>query len=136
MTPFETIVGLVSLSNGLISIKRWLQSQRGEEHVNGKQLLQQLNQEQQNTTPSPDTTDAIRSAGDTIIDVLDGRIKRARRKLEERLDDPFLPRERAGIIVDQADDEICWALELIRRYNHGTLPSKELQDLWGKHGCK
>jgi hypothetical protein len=128
--------GVFSLSDVITGIKGWLKSRPNEERINGRELLQQLNQERLGTEPSPDSTVAISAAGDAIIDVLNGRIKRARKKLEEKLDDPYLPIDRVGIIVDQADDEICWALELIRKYNHGTLPSKELQDLWAKHGCK
>jgi hypothetical protein len=130
-TAAAFLSALASASTIAKNVRDWLVTGSAPDK---QAVLEQADEAGASLASDSQARDFVLRITDQVFNPIDGRIKRARKKLEEVLGDPYLPKERRRVVMDECDESICEALNDIKRYNGGTLP-EHLQEFWDEHGC-
>jgi len=130
-TAAAFLSALASVSTIAKNVRDWL---RTDQAPNEQTVLKQANEAGTALASDTEARDLVLKISDQVFNPIDGRIKRARKKLEEVLGDPYLPKERRRTVMDECDESICEALQDLKRYNNGVLP-EHLKGFWDEHGC-
>jgi hypothetical protein len=125
------LAGLASVSTIVKNVRDWIATDKAPEK---EPTLAHADAVGTAAASDPQVIAHILKISDQIFKPIDGRIKRARKKLEEILGDPYADKERRRAVIKDCNENICEALEDIKVFNSGLLP-EELQEYWTEHGC-
>ncbi|MDQ3903225.1 MAG: hypothetical protein M3247_06265 [Thermoproteota archaeon] len=141
-TAAEILKTLTALA-GMIST--YLATRKGKEHLEDKfkkeeklgdketQLILSAGDVPESAVVSEDIK-ILQSLPKDIGDACKNKIAKILRRYSEAINSPIsvfeLDKE-----TEIAEFEICHTLRLIMRHNRGTLPTKQLRDLWERFNC-
>lgn len=137
MGPIEILSILSSLSTIIKNLKETFRKKKGSKpKIDPDNVLPDSNKLEGYAKRSPKSQEAISQISDEILVPLEKRINRARNKIIKQLDNPDSTRRLIMRTIEESEKEICWSLEMIKKFNSGLLPTKKFQNLWREHGCK
>ena len=137
MGPIEILSILSSLSTIIKNLKETFRKKKGKKpKIDVENVLAESQRLETYAKRSPKSQEAIAQISDDYLVPLEKRINRSRNKIKKRLEDPNSTRERIVRVVEESEKDICWSLQMIKKFNGGLLPTRKFQNLWREHGCK
>jgi len=137
MGPIEILSILSSLSTIIKNLKETFRKKKGKKpKIDVENVLAEGERLESYAKRSPKSQEAISQISEEILVPLEKRINRARNKIIKQLDNPDSTRRLIMRTIEESEKEICWSLEMIKKFNSGLLPTKKFQNLWREHGCK
>jgi hypothetical protein len=133
MDPVSTFAALASLSTIVKNIRDILNR---EEKIDRELVIREADGVANRARLDTPSIEAIARISDMMRRPLDDRIARARRKIQDRLDDPHATWEVIKRIINECEIDICWYLTFVKRFNDETWPTEQYEDLWDEHGCE
>lgn len=135
INPIDLLAGLSSISTIAKNVREIFTSKQKINKNDVPKVIAVAERSERYASRSPASGDAIRQISKELFEPLEERIKRARSKLEENLRDSYASKRAVLRAVTESEEDICFALSLIKKFNGGVLPTKKLRDLWKEHGC-
>ncbi len=125
-TAAAFLSGLASVSTIAKNIHDWILAGKVPEK---KVILEDADKAASAVAEDSKAIESVLRISEKVFKSIERRIKRARKKLEEVLGDPYMDDEDRREIMKECDKTICEALKDVKHYNNGALP-KKLKDFW------
>jgi len=137
MGPIEILSILSSLSTIIKNLKETFKKKKGKKpKIDVETVLAESERLEGYAKRSPKSQEAIAQISEEYLMPLEKRINRSRNKIKKQLDNPDSTRDLIMRVIEESEKEICWSLQMIKKFNGGLLPTKKFQNLWREHGCK
>jgi hypothetical protein len=137
MGPIEILSILSSLSTIVKNLKETFRKKKDRKpKIDVENVLAESERVESYAKRSPKSQEAIAQISDAYLEPLEKRINRSRNKIKKQLDNPNSTHDLIMRVVEKSEKDICWSLQMIKKFNGGLLPTKKFQNLWREHGCK